>query len=171
MAFGKKQTETTGILFSKYIAENKISSRKDILKVLMNNSFVLRNPYDDGNNYARFLDKEGYLQFNNPNMEISAKVLSSGVVTPDGYVGNTLRYENLLLVEKTMNKTNILDRIIKIEEEEKQLAKEKEELDAKLSYLISINSDVLDFKDFEAHKKEVITSKLLMKKTGIASVK
>ena len=153
------------ILFSDYLKQETMTSstsenRNIIRRILLNNKFRLVDPHDDGNNYYQFLDDEGYLTFNNPDMAINSANLSMGCIRGTRS-GNSIRYNNLLLCVTEEKKEEIVSDLIKIESQFKELETEKKELMEKLEYLLIVNSEILIQKDYDNYKKESVTNKLL----------
>lgn len=158
------------MIFSDYLLSEDITSSKEVKKILLNNKFILRDPRANGNNYANFTNKEGYLLFNNPSMSVSPNSVSRAAYT-ENISGNTLRFNNLLIVLNDQKKENIVNNILKIDLQLKTLEKEKEDLNEKLEFLICTNSDNLILKEYENYKKEKITKNLLEASPKIAEVK
>lgn len=168
----KKQTHSE-MVFNDYITIKGIRSNpSQIREMLLNNTFTLRNSSAGGNNYAQFVDTNGYLSFNNPDMIISRSYLERGIVIPDiGATGNQLRYDNLVLIKNEIKKEDLVKALVDIDENFKTLEADKIEFKNQLDYLINTNSTLLNLEEYKAYKKQKITDKLLTKETTIAVVK
>ena len=110
----KKLNLTKKILFSEYIRTEKITDSIEIRNLLLKHKFLLKEEYDDGNNYRAFKDKStGYLKFNNPNMTINGRSLTRGSIK-ENFFGNTLKFDNIYLIEEAKTRQDLINDIIMI---------------------------------------------------------
>jgi hypothetical protein len=167
----KKLNLTKKILFSEYLKTEKIILSTEIIALLMKHKFLLKDDYDDGNNYRAFVDKAtGYLKFNNPGMVINRNTLTKGIIR-ENFHGNTLKFNNIYLIEEAKTKKELINDIIAIEVNIKETEQKKTELENKLEYLIEFDLDSVSEEDYNDFKKQKITNNLLEKRSAIAEIK
>jgi hypothetical protein len=162
------------ILLFDYLKIEGITDGTVIKTILLENKFRLANPYQDSNNYMQFVDEEGYLTFNNPDMQITgySAVRSGCIDHENGSVGNSLKFNNIFLCNFSQTKEDIIATLIELEKKTKELEIQKKELNDKLGYLLIVNTNILLEKDYAEFNKNQVTEKLLNKPTtAIATIK
>ena len=158
--------------FRDYLRKKGIRSANAIRDVLLKETFVIIGNIN-GHNYRQYADENNRIVFDNPEMHVNSDSdsLTVGIRRNGEGRGNTLSFNDIGIIDKLINKVDLLadiesiNSIIRLNQEELENKKKL------LNYLVETNSDVVNEDDYAIWNKEKVTNSLKKKESNIGIIK